>query len=141
MSSRITHAGIIDSIEGEHVRVRIVQQAACASCKVASHCNASEQKEKIVDVYTSQGGLRTGQHVVVSTSGKAVRHALLLGFGVPLILLMGILIASKMSGCGDETSALLGLGALVPYYIGIWLFQNTIARSISFQIEEGIKKY
>lgn len=136
MSSKITHDGRIESIEDGHIRVRIVQQAACASCKVASQCNASEAKEKIVDVYSDQSHLQVGQHVVVSTTDDAVRQALLLGFGMPLLLMIGCVVGAKMAGSGDDTAALLGLGVLIPYYIGIWFCRKKIERRISFQIEE-----
>ena len=46
MSNKIKHAGVVDGVEGECVRVRILQSSACSACKVAAHCNASETKEK-----------------------------------------------------------------------------------------------
>ncbi len=135
MNQKVSHVGVVDSIEGRHVRVRIVQQAACASCKVASHCNASEMKEKLVDVYTGDERLRVGQEVVVSTSSAAVKHALLVGFGLPLLLLLGTIMVVKTGGGSDEISALLAMGLLLPYYLGVWLFREKIAKNISFQIE------
>ena len=50
MSAKISHSGIVASISKGCVQVRILQTSACAACKVAGHCNASESKEKIVDV-------------------------------------------------------------------------------------------
>ena len=50
MSTDIKHCGVVDEVEDGCVKVRIVQSSACASCKVASHCNASENKEKVVEV-------------------------------------------------------------------------------------------
>ncbi len=49
--SRIRHSGVVDAIDGECVRVRILQTSACAACKIAGHCNASESKEKIIEVF------------------------------------------------------------------------------------------
>ena len=135
MSNEIRHAGVIDAIENQHIRVRIVQQAACASCKVASRCNASDAKEKIVDVFRDAKGLSIGQHVVVSTSGKAVWYAMLLGFGCPLVLLLVMLVTAKACGRSDGFAALLSVGALVPYYIMVWLFRAKVARQISFRLE------
>lgn len=135
MRKKITHAGVIESIEGRHVRVRIIQQAACASCKVASHCNASDMKEKVVDVFTDDHCLTTGQQVIISTSDKAVKQALILGFVLPLALLMCILLLCEGVGMAEDTSALLAIGVLIPYYIIIWFFREKIAQNISFQIE------
>ncbi len=135
MSDKITHTGIIDTINGRHVRVRIVQQAACASCKVASHCNASDMKEKMVDAVTDSTNLSVGQQVVVSTSSVAVKQALLLAFGWPLLLLLCILAASRLCGCSEGLSAILTIGGLALYYIIMCFFRNRIAHSISFKIE------
>jgi sigma-E factor negative regulatory protein RseC len=138
MNSRIRHVGVVDSIEHSHVRVRIVQAAACSACKVASHCNASEAKEKIIDVYTDANGLRIGEEVVVSTSGSTASRATLIGFVIPLGILVGVLFVMKILGYSDEASALWAMGALIPYYICVWLLRERIAKSISFQLERTI---
>ena len=51
MKEIIEHQGVIESIEDAHVRVNIVQMAACSGCKARSLCTSSESKEKIIDVY------------------------------------------------------------------------------------------
>ena len=136
MSSKISHPGIIDRIEGDCVRVRIVQASACAACKVASHCNASDSKEKLVDVFgCDTAKYVTGQAVVVSTSSEVANRALLLGFGIPLLLLIGVLLI-VLRWMGDEgIAALVSLGALIPYYILLWLLRDNIRQKVSFRIE------
>ena len=147
----IRHEGIIESIGDDgHVRVRITQMAACAGCKVAAHCNASDQKVKIVDVYLAdhlrgdqelQASLQTfpyniGDHVVVATSMSAAGRALLLGFGLPLLLLLVVLAAMLLTGNDEGTSAIIALAVLLPYYFILWLFRNRIAGSVVFYIED-----
>lgn len=145
----IRHEGIIDSIDSDgHVRVRITQMAACAGCKVAAHCNASEQKVKMVDVYEKpapnpsagegRGSLRykVGDCVVVATSEAAAGRALLLGFGLPLILLLVVLAVMLMAGCNEGVSAITALAVLLPYYLVLWLCRDRIAGNISFRIIE-----
>ncbi len=145
----IRHEGIIDSIDSDgHVRVRITQMAACAGCKVAAHCNASEQKVKMVDVYEkpapnpSTGEWRdslrykVGDSVVVATSEAAAGRALLLGFGLPLVLLLVVLAVMLMAGCNEGVSAITALVVLLPYYLVLWLCRDRIAGNISFRIIE-----
>ena len=136
MSSKVTHEGIIEAIDNRHISVRIIQQAACASCKVASHCNASDTKVKMVDVYADSSNLAVGQKIVVSTSGSAVKNALLIGFLFPLFMMIFLIVFSKFLGKADDVTALLALGSLVPYYIGVWLFRNKIEQKITFHIDE-----
>ena len=137
MSNKISHPGVVDSIEGNCVKVRIVQTSACAACKVAAHCNASESKEKLVDVICCDTAkYATGQEVVVSASREVANRAILLGFGLPLLLLIGVLLM-VLRWTGDEgMAALASLGALVPYYIVLWLLRDSIRQQVSFRIEE-----
>ena len=136
MSNKISHPGVIDSIEDDCVKVRIVQTSACAACKVASHCNASESKEKMVDVFCCDTAkYRTGQEVTVWASREVANRALLLGFGIPLLLLIGVLLI-VLRWTGDEgVAALVALGSLLPYYLLLWLRRDSIRQQVSFQIE------
>ena len=137
MSDKISHPGVVDSIEGDCVKVRIVQTSACVACKVASHCNASESMVKIVDVFgCDTAKYSTGQEVVVSASREVANWALLLGFGIPLLLLIVVLLI-VLRWTGDEgIAALASLGALVPYYIVLWLLRDSIRQQVSFRIED-----
>ena len=128
----------MESVEEGLVRVRILQASACSVCKVASRCHTAESKEKIIDV-TVEGheafNWKKGQAVTVCTSGTMAGRALLLGFGVPLLIMLIVLVATLAAGCSEGMAALLMIASLIPYYIGLWLFRNRIARTISFQIE------
>ena len=136
MSDKISHSGVVDSIEGDCVKVRIVQTSACAACKVASHCHASESKEKMVDVFCCDTEkYATGQEVTVWASREVANRALLLGFGIPLLLLIGVLLA-VLRWTGEEgMAALASVGALAPYYIVLWLLRERIRQKVSFRIE------
>ena len=128
----------MESVKEGLVRVRILQASACAACKVASKCHTAESKEKIIDV-TVEGheafNWKKGQAVTVCTSGTMAGRGLLLGFGVPLLIMLIVLVATLAAGCSEGMAALLMIVSLIPYYIGLWLFRNRIARTISFQIE------
>ena len=137
MSQKISHSGVIEHIEEDCIKVRIVQTSACAACKVASHCNAAESKVKMVDVFgCDTAKYSTGQEVVVSASKEVANRALLLGFGIPLLLMVAVLLI-VLRWTGDEgIAALASLGALIPYYILLWLLRDSIRQQVSFRIEE-----
>ena len=66
MSNKIKHNGVVDGVEEGCVRVRILQSSACSACKVAAHCNASETKEKIIEVQVADAvKYQLGDSVVV----------------------------------------------------------------------------
>ncbi len=137
MSNKIKHSGVIERIEGDSVQVRIVQTSACAACKVAGHCNASESKEKIVDVlHTDVSRFHVGDAVLVVASTQVAYHALLMGFGIPLLILVGILVALLQIIGNEATAALSALAALVPYYVVLYMMRNRIRDKLAFSIEE-----
>lgn len=136
MSNKIKHSGVVENILGDSVQVRIVQTSACAACKVSGYCNASESKEKLVDVYHADTrNLRVGDVVTVTASTQVAAQALLLGFGLPFVVLVAVLIAVLLITGNEGAAALSGLGALVPYYAVLFLFRNRIRDKLSFSIE------
>ena len=137
MADIIKHRGIVEKVEGAHVVVRIVQTSACAACKVANHCSAAESKVKIVDVFCSDcNAYEVGQQVVVWASKDVANRALLLGFGVPFLLLICVLMIA-LKFLGDEgLAALTALASLVPYYLALWVMKDRIQQQISFNIDK-----
>lgn len=126
----------MERVTDDGVQVRIVQTSACAACKVSGYCNAAESKEKLIDVRcTDNASYRTGQEVVVSASTEVAGRALLLGFGLPFVVLVGVLfIVLQLTG-SESTAALSAIGALVPYYAVLYLFRDRIRDQLSFSIE------
>lgn len=136
MNNKIEHSGIVDSVEGRNVKVRILQTSACGACKVAAHCNASEAREKIVDVVSSDASrYQPGQQVVVCASPSVAARALLLAFGIPFLILVFSLVFLTTLGVEEGYSALLSLAMLCPYYLLLWLLRKSISRKVSFYIE------
>ena len=137
MSTKISHSGIVESIEDGCVKVRIVQTSACAACKVAGYCNAAESKEKIVDVFgdATAKELAVGQQVTVTTSGQVAAKALMWGFGLPFVLMVAVLVLVLWLTGSEGKAALSGLAVLVPYYILLWLLRNRMRQQLAFSIE------
>ena len=136
MRSNISHSGVGESVEDGCVHVRIVQTSACSACKVAGYCNASESKEKVVDVYTADTQrYSVGQAVTVMASRQVAAHALLLGFGLPFLVLVGVLVVVLQMTGNELWAALAGLLSLAPYYLLLYFFRNRLRDKLSFWIE------
>ena len=137
MSNIISHSGIIESIHEGCVQVRILQTSACAACKVAGHCNASESKEKIVNVMNVSdiSQLKVGDSVVVRASRDVANKALLLSFGVPFLILVSVLLIMLKLISEEGIAALVSLLALVPYYVALYFLRDRIQQKIAFSIE------
>ena len=100
MTDIIKHRGIVENIEGSHVRVRIVQTSACSACSVKGHCNASESKEKLIDVFDMKASsYRIGEEVMIYGTTSMGMQAVLLAFGIPfLVLLITLFISMRLRG-------------------------------------------
>ena len=81
MADIIKHRGIVEKVEGSHVVVRIVQTSACAACSAKGLCNASESKEKQIDVYEVNAPYQVGEEVVLIGTTSMGMRAVALAFG------------------------------------------------------------
>lgn len=134
MADTIKHQGIVESIEGSHVRVRIVQTSACAACSAKGHCTSADTKEKMVDV-TEAGAdavYVVGQRVWVVGQLSMGMKAVFLAFVCPFLLLFVSLFVCMDIWHEELTAALCSLALLIPYYYILWLCRDRIKRKFSF---------
>lgn len=136
MSNKIKHVGVVDGVEGECVRVRILQSSACSACKVAAHCNASETKEKIIVVMdTDASHYQKGDQVMVVADTAVGFRASLYGYLLPLILMVVTLVGVLAATHSEGLAALSALGILMPYYVLLFLMRNKLRNRLSFTLE------
>ena len=137
MADIIKHRGIVEKIDGSHIVVRIVQTSACSACSAKGLCNASESKEKQIDVYEANPSYQIGEEVMVCGTTSMGMRAVLLAFGVPLlILVLALGVSMKLTGEDALLSSGIALLSVVPYYIAIYFCKNKLNRTFSFTIEK-----
>ena len=137
MSREIRHVGVVDAVEGDCVRVRIQQEAACGSCRLSSRCRSADSKERIVEVcgVTDTGSYAPGDNVVVTASAGMAATALLYGFGLPLAVMAAALVAAYALTRSETTAAVTAIVALVPYYAALYLLRGRMRDKMAFGIE------
>ena len=137
MADIIKHRGIVEKIDGSHVVVRIVQTSACSACSAKGLCNASESKEKQIDVYEVNPAYRIGEEVVLCGSTSMGMKAVFLAFGIPVLLLLAALFVTMRITDGDALlAAAVALLAVIPYYLVIYLMKDKMNKTFSFVIEK-----
>ena len=137
MADIIKHRGIVEKVEGSHVVVRIVQTSACAACSAKGLCNASESKEKQIDVYEVNALYQVGEEVVLIGTTSMGMRAVALAFGGPVLLLLLALFVTMRVTDGDAlVSSLVALLAVVPYYLVIYFMKDKLNKTFSFTIEK-----
>lgn len=135
MNNKIKHTGVVDAVEEGLVRVRILQSSACSGCKVAAHCNASETKEKIIEVNVPDvDAYQMGDHVMVMADAAVGFRASLYGYLLPLGVMVVALIAVLGITKNEGAAALSALGILIPYYIGLYLLRDKIKGKLRFEL-------
>ena len=124
MAQDIRHQGVVDSIDGQSVIVRITQLSACGGCQARNICNAAESKDKLVEVeYSGAESLSPGQTVTVAAGERMGMTAVMLAFGLPVLLLIIALVAA-MALTGSEK-----IGAVA-------LLRDRIKKDFQFRIIE-----
>jgi len=135
MSSEIRHSGVVDAVHGQVVTVRILQASACSGCHAAGICRASESKEKLVQVDCSDASsYQVGQNVTVSGQERLAVRALVLAFGMPLLLMLTALVATIAVTGNEKTAAAAAFLVLVPYYLVLFLMRDRIKKEFVFKI-------
>ena len=138
MHNKIKHDAIVEEFKDGCLKVKIIQASACAVCKAASHCHASESKEKIVSVYgvSESDGFSKGDQVTVWASMETGRNAVLLAFVLPFVLMVSVVFLMSRFTTEEPLMALSGVGILVPYYILLYMFRDRISNRFSFKVEK-----
>ena len=134
----ISHEGTIIAIEKENLRVRIIQNSACASCKIAGHCQTSESKEKIIEVTTPDyADFAVGDKVNVTESVGVGAKAVVFGFILPLALMMAAIISAITAfDTSEGVAALAGIASLLPYYLVLYFLRGYMKNIMGFGIDK-----
>lgn len=134
----ISHEGTIISIEKENLRVRIIQNSACASCKIAGHCQTAESKEKIIEVTTPDyADFAVGDKVNVTESVGVGAKAVVFGFILPLALMMATIISAITAfDTSEGVAALAGIASLIPYYLVLYFLRGYMKNIMGFGIDK-----
>ncbi len=135
MAQDIRHEGIVDSVDGQTVIVRITQSSACGGCQARNICNAAESKDKLVEVeYSGAESLSPGQTVTVAAGERMGMTAVMLAFGLPVLLLIIALVAAMALTGSEKIGAVASLAVLVPYYLVLFLCRERIKKDFGFRI-------
>lgn len=135
-SGTIIHPGIIERISGDKVFIRILSQSACSSCHAKGACTIADVEEKIIEAELDPAGNRKpGEEVMVKMEESLGHKAVLMGYVLPLIVLVGSIILFLSLFKNEGLAALLSILMLVPYYFALYLFRNRLKKEFRFRIE------
>ena len=138
MSEVIQHQGIIDSVDGVRVRVRIVQAGACAACSVRGGCMAADNKEKMIDIpvntVADAASLVQGEDVQVVIAQSMGWKAVLLAYILPFVLLMAVLVVLDRYDIEEAWAGVAAVCAVGLYYIFLSFFKRKLQTQFTFTV-------
>ena len=136
MANSIQHQGIVESITGSHLKVRIVQSSSCSGCHAKGYCSSADSKEKIVDINDASASLYSvGERVMIIGETSMGMKAVALAFIIPFLILIVALFVCMAITNDELLSAIISLALLVPYYFIIWLNKARLTQKFSFTIK------
>lgn len=136
MALLIEHSGIIKDIQPNLIQVLIIQKSACGDCDAKGACIVSDQKEKIIDIESSDTSFKTGEQVILTGRQSIGLYAILLAFVFPFILILFTLIILHYTAINETISGITALLVLVPYYFILSLFNKKIKANFKFEIKK-----
>ena len=135
MANTIRHQGFIESMNGSHIKVRIIQVSACASCSIKGHCTSADVDEKLIDVETDHPeDYKIGDKVWVVGALSMGMTAVFLAFVLPLVLLVFIMFLTMHIQQNELVAVAASAVCLAVYYFILWLNKSRLGKKFSFSI-------
>ena len=132
----IEHSGIVQSIKDSIIKVSFMQETACNTCHVKGVCSVPDGKDQEVEVINSSGDFSIGEHVNLVLEQSLGIRALLLGYVLPFILVVLVLVIASSILKNDLLAGLISLACLVPYYLLLYYNRDKLEKTFSFKIRK-----
>lgn len=132
----IEHDGIVQESGTDSVTVNIITASACSACHARGSCLLSEMEQKSV-IIKGRYDLKSGDHVTVVMKKSSGYAAVMLGYILPLALVLLVLVILVSLSSSEIAAGLGSLAVLIPYYFILWLFKKRISNKFTFSIKPG----
>jgi sigma-E factor negative regulatory protein RseC len=136
MVELIEHTGVVERIENGVLLVRIEQLSACADCHAKGACSTADKQEKLIEAIDTKPFSSVGDKVLIVGRNSLGLKAVGIAFLIPFLLIFLTLSIAKWQGLNDAVSGILGLGILVPFYIGLYFFKDKLKRTFVFTVRK-----
>lgn len=128
----IEQKGVVEMVSDQEIQVKIMRNSLCGPCSVKGLCFMGESAERIIHITDFDKLLKKGDTVsVVITKGKGNR-AIILGYLLPFLLMLSVLITLSTMSFPEWFSGISSLAILIPYFILLHLFKNRINKVFYF---------
>jgi sigma-E factor negative regulatory protein RseC len=130
-SGCIEQMGTVEEVTSHIIKVRIHREASCGHCSASGMCYLGEGSERIIEIGDFSSDIKTGDIVGVKISRNMGNKAIILGYLVPLFILLSSLIIYNSLFSKDWLIGLLSLGTLAPWFIILYFSRNRLRKSFA----------
>lgn len=131
----VDHLGRVQEINSDEITVCIISQSACAACHAKGACGLSDSAEKMITVLKPNHNLKVGESVRVIIKQSMGFKALFVGYILPFITVLAVLITLTLFNVSEGKAGLASLAVLAPYYLTLYLFKDRISDHFIFELE------
>jgi positive regulator of sigma E activity len=133
-SNIINHEGIVQSNDGKTVIISISSVSACSGCHAEGTCTLSGKEEKIVEVH-GKYNVKSGDQVTILMQQSMGYTALFLGYLLPGIVVVSVLITMISMKVSELTAGLTSIAILIPYYVILYFLRERINKKFTFTLK------
>ncbi|MCF8358578.1 MAG: SoxR reducing system RseC family protein [Prolixibacteraceae bacterium] len=130
----VTHTGVVKETGTKGIKVDITVLSGCASCQIKGSCSMAEQTNKELEIECDPAPFKTGQKVLVKLQTHQGFRALFLGYLLPFIILVTVMIILSTLIENEATVGLISLASIIPYYIAIYVLRNKIKKKFTYVV-------
>lgn len=133
-SGTINHEGIVQKADDKSVIVSISAASACSGCHAEGSCTLSDKEEKIIEV-SGNYNVKPGDTVTILMKQSMGYTALFLGYLLPLIAVISILLILISMKVPELGAGLISLAILIPYYVVLFFLRKRINEKFTFTLK------
>lgn len=139
--SKIKRKGVVESTDGHRAKVRILRTSACDSCSVSDRCGTVGGKDFIVEVGDlAPYELSAGDNVIVGMTPQLGHKAVLVGFILPLLLLITALSSVSMMSDNVAAQSIVPILVVSVYYILLYTNRSKINNRFKFELYKKLNE-
>ena len=121
-------------MDDKFITVSISSATACSSCHAENSCSLSGKEEKTIEI-SGRYPFKPGDNVTVQMKQSMGYLALFLGYLLPLISVMLILVILTSMDIHESIVGMVSIMTLVPYYTLLYFVRNRINNRFTFTLK------
>lgn len=134
LSSSIEHLGVIKDITPKSIKVSLLNVSGCATCHTKATCTVSDVDNKVIDVVNTGKDFKKGETVKIAFEKSLGPLALFIGYLLPFILLMLVLIIAWSITNDEIFAGVASICSVGIYYLFLTLFRKKLKQTFTFRI-------